>query len=194
MQDLTLKFVPVECTFTCSSKTFKMGLWQNSQGDGKVLWKHEGHRKWTRFWYWQSALRDIDTIGEACLQFLSTPNFIHQQNEAISKQNNHFKTHCALNRATRAIWRKGFLRHCLSCIKRTLNLSFKKLELSFFSHKCTWVMQFCGKRKITLNYAMFININGSCQCLQIKTFMSDFSSVYCSILSKMVCTFFDDFL
>ena len=54
-------------------------------------------------------------------------------------------------------------------------------------------MQFCGKRTITLNYAMFININGSCQCLLIKTFMSDFSSVYCSILSEMVCTFFDDF-
>ena len=47
-------------------------------------------------------------------------------------------------------------------------------------------MQFYGKRKITLNYAIFINIKGSWQCLQIKTFMSDFSSVYCSILSKSV--------
>ena len=55
-------------------------------------------------------------------------------------------------------------------------------------------MQFYGKRRITLNYSMFININGSCQCLQIKTFMGDFSSVYCSILSKMACTFLDDFL
>ena len=55
-------------------------------------------------------------------------------------------------------------------------------------------MQFNGKRKITLNYAMLININGSCQCLQIKTFMSDFSSVNGLILSKMVCTFLDDFL
>ena len=27
-----------------------------------------------------------------------------------------------------------------------------------------------------------------------KDFMSDFNCVYCSILSKMVCTFFDDFL
>ena len=51
-----------------------------------------------------------------------------------------------------------------------------------------------AKRKITLNYSMFINIKGSCQCLQIKTFMGDFSSVYCSILSKIVCTFLDDFL
>ena len=41
---------------------------------------------------------------------------------------------------------------------------------------------------------MFINIKGSCQCLQIKTLMGDFSSVYCSILSKMVCTVLDDFL
>ena len=41
---------------------------------------------------------------------------------------------------------------------------------------------------------IFININGSCQCLQIKTFMGDFSSVHCSILSKMVCSFLDDFL
>ena len=54
-------------------------------------------------------------------------------------------------------------------------------------------MQFCGKRKITLNCAMFININGSCQCLQIKTFMSGFSSVYCLTLSKMVCTFWMTF-
>ena len=46
-------------------------------------------------------------------------------------------------------------------------------------------MQFYGKRKITLNYSMFIK-NGSCQCLQINTFMGEFSSVYCSILSKMV--------
>ena len=68
------------------------------------------------------------------------------------------------------------------------------LELSFFSHKNALVMHFCGKRKINLNYAMFININGSCQCLQINTFMIDFSSVYCSILSKIVCTFLDDFL
>ena len=55
-------------------------------------------------------------------------------------------------------------------------------------------MQFYGKRKITLIYSMFINIKGSCQCLQIKTFMGDFSSVYCSILSKMARTFLDDFL
>ena len=73
--------------------------------------------------------------------------------------------------------------------KRTLTFNQFFLELSFFSHKNALVMQFCGKRKTTLNYAMFININGSCQCLQIMTFMSDFSSVYCSILSKMVCTF-----
>ena len=49
---------------------------------------------------------DIDTIGEVCLQFLSTPNFIHQQNEAIFKQNDYFQIHCAWNRATRGIWRK----------------------------------------------------------------------------------------
>ena len=55
-------------------------------------------------------------------------------------------------------------------------------------------MQFYGKRKIPLIYSMFINIKGSCQCLQIKTFMGDFSSVYCSILSKMARTFLDDFL
>ena len=46
---------------------------------------------------------DIDTIGEVCLQFLSTPNFIYQQNEAIFKQNDHFQTHCVWNRATRGI-------------------------------------------------------------------------------------------
>ena len=61
-------------------------------------------------------------------------------------------------------------------------------KLSFFSHKIALVMQFCGKRKITLIYAMFININGSCQCLQIMTFMRDFSSVYFLILSKRVGT------
>ena len=76
--------------------------------------------------------------------------------------------------------------------KRTLNFNLNFLELSFFSHKNALVMQFYGKRKITLNYAMFINC--SCKCLQIKTFMNDFSSVYCSILSRMVCTFLDDFL
>ena len=70
----------------------------------------------------------------------------------------------------------------------------KNLELSFFSHEIALVMQFSGKRKITLQYAMFINIKDSCQCLQINTLMSDFGSVYCSILSKMVCTFLDDFL
>ena len=32
----------------------------------------------------------------------------------------------------------------------------KNFELSFFSHKIALVMQFCGKRKITLNYAMFV--------------------------------------
>ena len=73
---------------------------------------------------------------------------------------------------------------------------FTKLELSFFSHKKCIINAILLEKnsKITLNYAMFININGSCQCLQIKTFMSDFSSVDCSIFSKMVCTFLDDFL
>ena len=33
--------------------------------------------------------------------FLSNPNFIHQQNEAICKQNKHFQTHCAWNREER---------------------------------------------------------------------------------------------
>ena len=47
-----------------------------------------------------------------------------------------------------------------------LNFNFF-FELSFFSHKNAIVMQFYEKRKITLEYAMFININGSCQCLQI---------------------------
>ena len=77
--------------------------------------------------------------------------------------------------------------------QKNAKFQFKNLELSFFSQKIASVIQFCGKRKITLTYAMFININGSWQCLQIKTFMSDFSSVNCSILSKMVCTFLDDF-
>ena len=77
--------------------------------------------------------------------------------------------------------------------KRTLTFNKFFLVLSFFSHKNALVMQFSGKRKITLNYAMFININGSCQCIQIKTFMSYFSSVYRSILSKMVCTFWMTF-
>ena len=45
----------------------------------------------------------MDTIGEVCLQFLSFRNFIHQQNEAIFKQDNHFQSHCAWNRATRGI-------------------------------------------------------------------------------------------
>ena len=54
-------------------------------------------------------------------------------------------------------------------------------------------MQFYGKRKITLIYSMFINIKGTCQCLQIKTFMGDFSSVYCSILSKMARAFWMTF-
>ena len=37
----------------------------------------------------------------------------------------------------------------------------KNLEFSFFSYKSALVMQLGEKRKITLNYAMFININGS---------------------------------
>ena len=32
------------------------GLWQTSHGDGKVLWQHQGHWKWTRVRYWQSVL------------------------------------------------------------------------------------------------------------------------------------------
>ena len=43
------------------------------------------------------------------------------------------------------------------------NKHFKILELSFFFHKIALVMQFCGKRKITLNNAMFAN--GSWQWL-----------------------------
>ena len=46
----------------------------------------------------------------------------------------------------------------------------KNLELSFFSDKIAVVMHFCQKRNITLNYAMFININGPWQCLQVKTY------------------------
>ena len=30
-------------------------VWQNSHGDGKVLWQHQGHWKCTRVWCWQSA-------------------------------------------------------------------------------------------------------------------------------------------
>ena len=45
----------------------------------------------------------LPRIGEVCLQFLSTQNFRHQQNGAIFKQNDHFQTHCAWNRATRGI-------------------------------------------------------------------------------------------
>ena len=72
------------------------------------------------------------------------------------------------------------------------SLIFLKV-IFLFPQKCISDAILWGK-KITLNYAMFININGSCHCLQIKTFMSDVSSVCCSILSKMVCTFLDDFL
>ena len=53
-----------------------------------------------------SYLSDLFTIGEVCLQFLSTPNLIHQQYEATFKQDGNFQTHYAWNRATRGIWRK----------------------------------------------------------------------------------------
>ena len=45
--------------------------------------------------------------------------------------------------------------------QKNARFQFKNLELSFFSNKIALVVQFCGKRKTTLNYAMFININGS---------------------------------
>ena len=31
-------------------------LSQNSHGDGKVLWKYQGHWKWTCVWWWYIAL------------------------------------------------------------------------------------------------------------------------------------------
>ena len=37
------------------------GLWQNYHGDGKVLWRHQGHWKWTCVWCWQSALVSTST-------------------------------------------------------------------------------------------------------------------------------------
>ena len=42
-------------------------------------------------------------IGEACLQFLSTPNFILQSNEAVFEQDDHFQTHYTWNRAKHGI-------------------------------------------------------------------------------------------
>ena len=45
----------------------------------------------------------MDTIGDVCLQFFLPQTFIHQQYEAIPKQNDHFQTHYAWNRATRSI-------------------------------------------------------------------------------------------
>ena len=54
--------------------------------------------------------------------------------------------------------------------QKNAKLYLKKLELSYFSHKVALLMQFYGKGKITLIYSMFINIKGSCQCLQIKNF------------------------
>ena len=45
-------------------------------------------------------------LRDVCLKFHSSPNFIHQQYEAIFKQDDHFQIHRTLNRATRGIWRK----------------------------------------------------------------------------------------
>ena len=49
---------------------------------------------------------DLFTIGEVCFQFLSTPYFIHQQYEAIFKQDDYFQTHCTENRDMGGIRRK----------------------------------------------------------------------------------------
>ena len=68
--------------------------------------------------------------------------------------------------------------------QKNVKLLFKNLELSFFSNKIVLVMKFCGKRKITLNYTMFININGLWQCLHINHFMSDCSSLFVQSFPK----------
>ena len=78
--------------------------------------------------------------------------------------------------------------------QKNANFSLKFIRVIFlFPQKCICNAILWEKKDNSKLYNV-ININSSCQCLQIKTFMSDFSSVYCSILSKMVCTFLDDFL
>ena len=61
------------------------------------------------------------------------------------------------------------------------NIKFwlKNSELSFFSHKIAL--------RIMIVYI-------SSRCLPKKTFMSDFSFVYCLVLIKIVCLFKDEFL
>ena len=97
------------------------------------------------------------TIRKVYLQFLSTPNFIHQHYKAIFKQDDHFQTHSKWYRATST---------CTRGMRK-----YAKQRKIFMKKKCK-------KKKIKsyhsfptiLNYAMFINIYGSWQCLQIKTF------------------------
>ena len=96
------------------------------------------------------------------------PNFIHQQSEAILKLDNHFQTYCTGDRAMRGIWRKRML-------------NFDSTNESYLSFA------------INLHYAMFMNIDVSWQCLQIKTLISVLSSVYCSILSKWFVHFWMTF-
>ena len=54
--------------------------------------------------------------------------------------------------------------------QKNAKLQLKKQSYLSFPIKLHLVMQFYGKRQITLNYSMFINIKGSCHCLQIKNF------------------------
>ena len=110
-----------------------------------------------------------------CLQFLSTQNIIHQQYEAIFKQNDHFNliVQGLEQRAAFEEWENR---------QKDAKFLFKTWKLS--------KLESCLSFPTKLHYAMFIHINVSWQCLQINTLMSDFRSVYCSIISKMVCTFF----
>ena len=68
-----------------------LGLWQNSHGDGKVLWQHQGHWKWTRVWCWLSALvvefyqRIVRYIKEKSCNFLSCLTILRKSYTIIVK-------------------------------------------------------------------------------------------------------------
>ena len=78
--------------------------------------------------------------------------------------------------------------------QKNAKLYFKKIELSFFSHKIAFTNAILWEKKDNSNLLNVYKHKGLVPMLQIKTFMGDFSSVYCSILSKMARTFLNDFL
>ena len=60
-----------------------LGLWQNSHGDGKVLWQHQGHWKWTRVWCWQSALVVEFYVLERRRSTWSTPKGTNSERDSL---------------------------------------------------------------------------------------------------------------